>query len=84
MENKGESAITTTPQKSRDIISTVKELTRNSGDKKQQRQDKLREMAAILFTPKYWESIPLQMQAIAPDAMMRNDQNGTFTSTCGK
>lgn len=53
VENKGESAITTTPQKKRNAINKSKELlNKNSGDKRQHRKERNKEMVATFFTPK--------------------------------
>ena len=51
-ENKGESAITASPQKKRNAINTEAEgFNKNSGERIQHRQDKSSEIVAILFAP---------------------------------
>src|SRR6478672_6595507 len=77
-ENKGESAITTKPQKNKNIKKTVKEVfNKNIGDNKQQRQDKIKAVVAIFFASNSLVSKPLNMQANAPDAITKNDSKGT-------
>ena len=79
VENKGESAITTNPQKKRNKISSVTELlNNNNGEAKQHRKESKSEMVASFFTLKVCESRPLITQASPPEAMIRNDSNGTF------
>jgi hypothetical protein len=51
VEKSGESAITTSPQKKRNKSSIVKELlNRNKGEMQQHKNDKNKEMVAILLT----------------------------------
>ena len=53
VENSGESAMTTNPQKNKKLTSAIEELlNRNNGDSKQQQQDKNNAMVAIFFAPK--------------------------------
>ena len=81
VENNGESAITTRPQKKRNPTNDEGELSnRNRGEQIQQKQDKNNEMDAILFAPKYCESNPLKTQAIPPHPMIRNDKRGIFNA----
>ena len=81
VENRGESAITTNPQKKRNAISTERELlNRNRGETQQHKQDKSKEMVAIFFTPNCWERYPLITHARPPEAMIMNDRRGIFKS----
>ena len=53
VENKGESAITTIPQKVRNPINTALEsIKKNKGEITQHMQDKNKASAAVLFNPK--------------------------------
>lgn len=77
VENKGESAITTNPQKKRNAISaTTEELKRRSGEAKQQRQERNNERVAIFLAPKCCDNTPLQTQANPPEAMIRKENKG--------
>ena len=59
VENKGESAITTTPQKNRKVNNNGTELTnKNNGDTKQHIQDNNKDAIAVLFTPRYCDRYP--------------------------
>lgn len=79
VENSGESAITVIPQINKKIRNTMEEPeNRNSGENIQHMQEIDNDSAAILLAPKYSESIPLMIQAGPPDAIIRNDQNGTL------
>ena len=54
VENKGESATTVIPQKIKNEIRTKPEAAINiRGERIQQRQDKNKEIVAILFTPNF-------------------------------
>ena len=84
VENKGESAITTHPQKNRNPINTKEELfNNNSGERIQQVPDTPNEIVAIFFAPKICEIDPLRTQARLPDPIIRNDKRGMFRSTAG-
>ena len=53
VENKGESAMTTTPQKNRKAIKAEDDgLDKKKGEAKQHRQDNVSELVATFFTPK--------------------------------
>ena len=79
VENSGESAMTTMPQKKRKRISAVSEVPpRNNGEDKQHKKDSNRESVAIVFGLNFCESNPLITQAIEPDAIIRNENNGMF------
>ena len=76
VENKGESAMTTIPQKKRNVMSTGAEgLNRKMGENRQHRQDRNNDIMAILFVPKCSESKPLITQAIPPVAITRKEKN---------
>lgn len=52
VENKGESAITTSPQKNKNKINKRKESdNKKNGDNKQHKQERKSEMVAIFFAP---------------------------------
>ena len=81
VENKGESAITTIAQKTRNMMSIVDDgLNKNKGESRQQQQERNNEIVAIFFAPKDWESNPLSTQAIPPDAITRKDNKEIFRS----
>jgi len=79
VENSGESAITAIPQVNKKIRNSSEESgNRKNGEIIQHIQEIDNDIVAILLAPKYSESIPLMIQAGPPDAIMRNDQNGTL------
>ena len=79
VENKGESAITTSPQLNRNRSSKKAELfNKKSGENIQNRPDKNSEIIAIFLGLNFWESKPLKTQATPPKAMIRNEKKGTF------
>ena len=79
VEKRGESAMTTNPQKKRNAIRTETELlNRNRGEAQQHRHDKNNERAAIFLTPNSCEKYPLITHAKPPDAIITNDNSGTF------
>ena len=79
VENNGESAITTNPQKNKNAMSSgVALLSKKNGDSKQQQQDKHKAMVAILFAPKRCDNKPPATQASAPQAMIKNENKGTL------
>lgn len=79
VENNGESAITTRPQKKRKISSTKAELlNKNSGERTQHKPDKNNEMVAIFLVLKRCDNIPLKTQAMPPEAITRKDKRETF------
>ena len=81
VENKGESAITTNPQKNKkEINSGIELLNKNKGDNKQQQQDKSNVIVAIFFAPYFCDNKPLAMQAIAPQAIIKNEKRDTLIS----
>ena len=79
VENMGESTITIILQKTRNTISPVLEpLLNNSGDVMQHTQDSNKAKEAVFLTPMLCEMYPLAMHEIAPAAIIKNDNNGTF------
>ena len=81
VENKGESAMTTNPQKKRKLIKAETErLSKNKGEPQQHKQDKHKEMVATRLTPNRCERYPLKTHASPPDAMIAKDNKGTFKS----
>ena len=79
VENNGESAITTRPQKNKNIISVAVELAnRKNGEVMQHKHDSSKHEAAIFFTPKYCENIPLKIQASPPDAIIKKENKETL------
>ena len=84
VENSGESAITTIPQKIRKVISRGSEFTINiSGDARQHNPDKNKAKAAVFLVPKDCDMYPPITQAGPPRPMMINDQIGIFSSEPG-
>jgi len=78
VENNGESAITTSPQKIRKTINShAVEINKKNGESKQHKPDKNNAMPAIFFAPNRWENNPLKTLANAPEPMITNDQNET-------
>ena len=51
---------------------------KNSGELKQHKHDKNKEIVAIFFAPKQEESIPLKTQAIAPEAIIKKENKDTL------
>ena len=81
VENKGESAITTIPQKKRKLRKIITEPeNKMSGETRQHRHERNREVVAIFFSPKCRESVPPITQAIPPDPMIRKERKGTFSA----
>ena len=79
VENMGESAMTTTLQKHRNVTSPVTELHINSsGDIIQQLNDNSKAMMAVFLALMCCDIYPLATQDKAPAAMMKNDNRGTF------
>ena len=77
VENKGESAITTHPQKKRKQSKPATgAFTNISGESKQQEPDKNKQIDAIFFAPNNCERNPLNTQAILPPPIIRKDNNG--------
>ena len=77
VENIGESAITTIPQKSKNEINTISELEENSkGKTKQQSPDKAKENTATFFAPTFCDKIPPNEQETKPIPMIINESNG--------
>jgi hypothetical protein len=80
VENNGESAITTNPQKKRKQINKGKFIERANGDRKQHEPEKKSEIAATLFTPHFCDIIPAAIHARAPQPIIPKDNNGTFNA----
>ena len=81
VENNGESAMTTNPQKNKKPTNTIEELlNKNKGESKQQQQDKNNATVAIFFAPKRCERIPLAAQASAPGAMIKKESKAISRS----
>ena len=84
VENNGESAITTRPQKKRKVISAHPEpMNRKRGESKQHKQESNNEIVAILFAPKRNDKSPLSTHARPPDPMMRNEMSEIFEPNSG-
>lgn len=80
VENRGESAITTSPQKNRNTTNRTGEFAnRKRGESKQHKQDKRSEVVTIFFAGYRLEMSPLNTHANAPDPMIRNDNKETFS-----
>ena len=79
VENKGESAITTNPQKNKKASSKGADVVnKKNGDSRQHKQDRNKAIVAIFFAPKRCDSNPLAAQARAPQAIIKNDKNEIF------
>jgi hypothetical protein len=79
VENKGESATTTMPQNIKNPVRTNVELVINSnGEAIQQKQEQNNAIIASRFTPNIFEASPPMAQATPPEAMIINDNKGTF------
>ena len=84
VENKGESATTTIPQKKRKINKIVMEFwDKKKGEIKQQIQEDDRAKVAIFLGLKRSENCPLNTQDKKPEAMIRKEKSGTFKSISG-
>ena len=85
VENNGESAITTRPQKNKNRSNAVIEvLNRNNGERRQQRQESNNDTVAIFFGCNFCDSNPLIIQANPPDAIIVNDKKEIFRPLRGK
>tara|TARA_R100000655_G_scaffold53281_1_gene91199 strand:+ start:140 stop:478 length:339 start_codon:yes stop_codon:yes gene_type:complete len=84
VENKGESAMTITPQKIRKIRKKTSEANNNSkGDMRQHIPEKINAVLATRATPNLSDKIPLIAQATAPEPIMRKLQRGIFEILSG-
>ncbi len=84
VENNGESAITTNPQKIRNSINVMtEELNKNRGEIRQHEHDSNNESVAIFFTPNFCESNPLKTHASPPDAIIINENSGMLIPASG-
>lgn len=83
VENKGESAITTNPQRIRKIRNGIKERLKANGEAAQQQPDKRRAVNAIFLVPKFCERYPPIIQAKPPKAIIRNDKTEIFKFSSG-
>lgn len=85
VENKGESAITASPQISKNQINTITDLAnKNNGESRQQVHDKSNAVVANFFVPKRCENNPLKTQANPPQAIIKKDSKGTLSLAAGK
>ncbi len=77
VENSGESAITTIPQKRRKTIGSSSDPeAKTNGLAKQQMPDAKRAAKAILFTPNFCDKYPPVTQAGPPIPITKKDKNG--------
>ena len=84
VENNGESATTTIPQKNRKINRTFTEFCdKNIGEIKQQIQEADKAKVAIFLGLNLSENCPLNTQATDPEAIMRKEKSETFKSISG-
>ena len=84
VENKGESAITTNPQKKRNASIKITELfNKNRGERMQQKQESNKEVEAVFFVPKCTERYPLKTQASPPNSIIIKDKRETFNCAAG-
>ena len=85
VENRGESIITTIPQKSRKPRKTLSDSVVNiQGESRQQPQDKSSAVNAICLVPMICERYPPNTQANPPIPIIRKDHNGilNIVSAC--
>ena len=79
VENKGESATTAIPQINiKAIKASVVLLNNKKGEIIQQTQDSNKTLEAVLLTPIRCDINPLMTHEILPEAIIKNDQNGTL------
>lgn len=79
VENIGESAATTNPQKIRKAIKSQTELLNKiKGENMQHAHDRDRATAAIFFAPKRCENRPPKAQASPPQPIIRKDKKDTL------
>ena len=82
VENKGESAITTRPQKNRKTINATGDgLSKKNGETIQHKPDKHNEIPAIFLAPYFCDSNPLNTQARPPQAITKKDKRETSNFT---
>ena len=75
--------MTTNPQKIKKPIKSVAEdCIKINGEIKQQIQDKVKAINAILLVPKCSDKYPPTTQATPPSAMMKKESKGIFKSVC--
>ena len=80
VENNGESAITTMPQKSRKPINTKLESHKKiKGEKMQHMQDKNNAIAAVFFVPNRWDKYPPRTHDNPPIPIIKNDRRGVLS-----
>jgi hypothetical protein len=78
VENNGESAITTMPQKIRKLWKTMGVAkTKKSGDNRQQQQLLANAAVATGFAPHFWERYPAATQAGPPTPIIKKDKTPT-------
>jgi hypothetical protein len=81
VENSGESAITTIPQKIRKAINRYElEIRKARGTSKQHKQDNKRKRNAIFFTPNFSDKNPPNTQEMLPIPIIRKDIKGILKS----
>src|SRR5258708_32185502 len=80
VENRGESAITTSPQKNKKPINAGTELiNRNNGERQQHKQERNKAPVATCLTPNPCERYPPNTQANPPEAIITKDTKGKLT-----
>ena len=80
VENSGESAMTTRPQKNKKAISNRAEAkTRNKGDARQHKHERNNANVAMGLAPYRCERKPLATHANPPDAMIRKESKDTLS-----
>jgi len=84
VENNGESAITTRPQKKRNVITAHPEpVNKKKGENRQHKQERNNEIVAIVFGPNRNDKSPLTTHARPPDPMIRNEMSEIFELNSG-
>ena len=75
VEKRGESAITTIPQKRRKVINKLALLrSKIHGEIRQQQHDKSRAINAVRFVPSFGDIYPPSTQAKPPMPIIKNDK----------
>src|SRR5690606_26028676 len=84
VENRGESATTTAPQRRRNIMRSTAELWKNMrGESRQQIALIARAVAAVFLVPRFREIYPPATQATPPIAMIKKESKGTLNRVPG-
>ena len=84
VENNGESAMTTNPQKIKKANKRKKELDKKtSGERRQHKPEQNKAEAAIFLVPHFWERYPPIIQANPPSPIIKKDHKGILIDNSG-